>query len=61
MGGRLVFVGVYNSWGDLMFECYEGKLGQVYTLYCTLPEILYALRHDPAAVASYLTGVRINR
>jgi len=61
IGKRLVFVGVYDSWGDLLFECYESKLGQVYTLYCTMPEILFALKSNHAAVASYLTGVRINR
>ncbi|GMH53247.1 hypothetical protein TrST_g11716 [Triparma strigata] len=61
VGNRLVYVGVYENWGDFLFECYEPKLSQVYTLHATMPELLYTLRDTPAAIASYLTGVRINR
>ena len=61
IGSRLVHVGVYENWGDMLFECYDAKLGHVYTHYATMAQILYTVRDNHAAVASYLNGIRINR
>jgi hypothetical protein len=61
IGGRLVHIGVYENWGDLLFEAYDSRTGNVYTHHATLAQVTNCIRHNHAALAGYLTSVRVNR
>ena len=61
IGGCYVQIVVFENWGDLLFETYEPRTGEVATALCTSNEIKEVLQEAPEWTACWEMSVKTNK